>query len=274
MSSPAIYNVMEHWNREFERQSNLDLYDPGKQFAAVPQKFIKHFRLELFPQPFYGYLTEDMTDDVFMPLLNPGPVKEKHVTDLFNGYPYPDAKRLWNEVIRDRHTRGWSKAEFHERESHYDKVLGPRHWRLKKMNQVKSLIGDAGFLHTIEFFPFHSDRWKSGYVAREDWFRDLISTQLAIGLMEDISARRLVKHILGIGLSWAHVLESFPETFIMEGEPVFLMGQKGKVGHRIFKFKPVHHPDGLPIVIYSGSSMDLPIHKPEVVERLRAALEI
>lgn len=266
--------MVEHWNEEFLLQTDLDLYDPGKQFAQVPPKVLNHFRLELYPQPFYGYFAEDMKADVFMPLLNPGPVNEKHVTDAFKGYSYSDAKRLWNDVIRDRHTRGWSKAEFHEREKYYDKELGAGHWRRKKINQVRAVVGETEFLHTIEFFPFHSDRWTVGSVAREQWFRSLPSTQLAIALMEDISARQLVKHILGIGLSWAEVLLSFPEIFKMEGDPVYLTGKRGRVGHRIFKFKPVRYPDGLPIVIYSGSSMNLPIKTPEVVRRLQTALEI
>ncbi|MFF0828902.1 hypothetical protein ACFYU8_18240 [Brevibacillus sp. NPDC003359] len=126
-------------------------------------------------------------------------------------------------------------------------------------------------IHTIELLPFHSDRWKAGMISQEEWFRNLPSTQLAIDVIEEIACSRLVKHILGIGLPWADILGSFPDKFYLDAH-CLLTGTKGRIGHRIFKFMPVKNPEGQSIVIYSGSSMNLPVNKHEAVNTISGML--
>lgn len=94
MKRPAINAMIKYWKNEFDQQIELEEYKSGEQFLSIPSKFQKKFRFELYPQPFYGYFSENMKDDILMPLLNPGPVTTRHVTDLFKGHPYPEAKRL------------------------------------------------------------------------------------------------------------------------------------------------------------------------------------
>ncbi|MBB3114507.1 hypothetical protein FHS18_006628 [Paenibacillus phyllosphaerae] len=274
MKRSAITSLISHWENKFLEQTELTQYTSGPDYSLVPSNIQNLFRYELFPQPFYGYLNDDMSEDIFMPLLNPGPVSEKQVKELFKGLDYDEAKRQWNKVIIERHTKGWTKEKFLDREKEYDLLLGPSHWRRKKLEQVQRVIGGVSFLHTVELFPFHSDRWKAGMVSQEKWFRDMPSTQLAIESIEEIAALRLVKHILGVGLPWADILKSYPNKFYLDGDPVFLFGSKGRIAHRFFKFKPKMNSKGLPIVIYSGCSMNLPVNKREAIDTLREMLEI
>lgn len=60
----------------------------------------------------------------------------------------------------------------------------------------------------------------------------------------------------------------YPNKFKLVGDPIFLTGARGRVGQRFFKFRPLKNSNGLPIVIYSTSSMNLPVQNKAGFETL------
>ncbi|EAR66159.1 hypothetical protein B14911_10507 [Bacillus sp. NRRL B-14911] len=257
----GVTELYRYWEDEFKKQDLLTPFEvDNNDFRGISKKVRDNFRLNYYPQPFYGYLKEDMSKDMLMPLINPGPISNINVTEHFPAETLEESIALHNYQIYERHTGKWSKEIFHQKEREYDMQYGGRnkHWRGKKINQVRRLLGeDIEFLHTIEFFPFHSDKF--GGFSKEDQnkLHNLPSTIRSINALEDIASRKLVKHILGIGMPWANILDQYPSLFTKVGYQE-LIGPKGGVSQRFYKYKPVRNPDGLPILIYSTTSMNIP----------------
>lgn len=94
---------------------------------------------------------------------------------------------------------------------------------------------------------------------KEDWIYKLETTKLFINAIEEVSRNCLTKHIIGISKDWVTILEKNEDKFTKESQEI-LIGPNGGIAHRIYKFKPKGVADSLPIVIYSGVSMNLPVN--------------
>lgn len=217
-----------------------------------------------------------MKNDVFVPLINPGEIRiEGELLKLFPASTIEETKLKWNEHVKDRHLN-WSENDYIKREQELIEILGTGkdNWRHKRFSQCKKLVGEnIGFMHTIEFFPFHSKNWNVKQEVRENWLFSLKSTELAINAIEEISINHLVKHIMGIGKIWADILVKYKDKFILE-DYVELRGPKGGIAHRFYKFKSIKFSDAMPIVIYSGSSMNFPSIDEKATKIMREFLEI
>lgn len=257
----ATQTLQTYWEKEFKKQISLNEFSvEDNHFNNLSKKTLSKFNFEFYPQPFYGYFDDDMSNDILMPLINPGAISMSNLSKQFPTSTNEESKVLWNKEIYERHTGQWTKDTYHQKELEYDVIYEgrSRHWRGKKMIQVRNLLGqNIEFLHTIEFFPFHSDRWGSMSVEDKKLLYNLPSTVLSISALEDIASRRLVKHILGVGKPWVEILSYYSNLFKKVDEKI-LPGPKGNTGQRFYKYKPLQNPDGLPIVIYSASSMHIP----------------
>lgn len=101
---------------------------------------------------------------------------------------------------------------------------------------------------------------------------ELESTKLAMQAIADISRLRKTKHIVG-RLDWVVLFGKYPDLLERANEAV-IIGKTGKPAHRIFQYKVKGVDHSFPIVIYSGSSMNLPISTEGAVHLLRQALEL
>lgn len=253
--------LYRYWENEYKKQDSLDQFKvEDNHFKNISINMRNKFKLEYYPQPFYGYFEEDMSKDLLMPLINPGPVPSENVMKQYPSNSLVESRELWNKEIYERHTNQWRKENFHQKELEYDRIYGGenKHWRGKKMKQVRNLLGqDIEFLHTIEFFPFHSDKWGGvSEIDRENIY-NLPSTTRSICALEDSASRRLVKHILGVGKEWVNILNHYSNKFKLV-EYRELLGPKGNIGQRFYKYILVNNPEGLPIVIYVTSAINIP----------------
>lgn len=273
VNNDAVQQMISYWN-DFYNQQNDDLVEISlHEFNGLPANLIENFDIKYFPEPFYGYLQEDMRNDVFMPLINPGQLKVSDLAMLYGNGTNEEITRRSNNHIKNRHL-SWNKADYHLRETEFEKLLGRKHWRHTKIQQVRKLIDEeVPFLHTIEFFPYHSKSWNIRKSLQEEWIYQLKSTQLAINTIEEVSKQRLTKYILAIGKVWLNILMHYKDRFVIE-ESVELLGPNGGRAHNIYKIRPINAVNALPIVIYSGASMNLPANDKRAVEVLRSYLEI
>ncbi|RFB12728.1 hypothetical protein DZB84_18430 [Bacillus sp. HNG] len=271
MNRTALSELNEYWIDFFKSKKNSDIINYTDEFGDIPQHIRKKFQFDFFPEPFYGYLHEDMSNDVLVPLINPGQISVESLKPLFPTSPIESVRTLSNNRIKERHLT-WNKKDYLQGEINL--LQGNQKWRSTKFNQCKIIMGeDIGFLHTIEFFPFHSARWNLSRELQEKWIYSLKPTKLAINAIEEISKERKVKHILGIGKVWATILNWHKDKFSLE-EYQELYGPKGGRSHIVYKYKPLNSPSSLPIVIYSGSSMHLPTKDEKAVNLIRRYLEI
>lgn len=274
MKNSAIHELHSYWVDFFNSQDSKGNLNPVR-FGEIPPYIQEKFQVEFYPEPFYGYFLDDMKNDILVPLINPGLVSEDHVKKLFVSDSFETSKSKWNNQIIERHL-GWKKEDYLKREMEFIEILGKgkENWRYQKLNQCKKLVGnEIGFMHTIEFFPFHSHKWEMKKEMKDNWLNSLPSTKLAIHAIEEISKNCLVKHIIGIGKDWATILATYEDTFILESYE-YLTGPKGGRSGEIFKYRPINSPNSLPIVIYSGVAMNLPATNKEAVSILKNFLEL
>ncbi|MEK4484272.1 hypothetical protein MHH81_01540 [Psychrobacillus sp. FSL H8-0484] len=273
MKNDAIQELIIYWNTYFKEQNNNLVEIDLREFNGLPAQLIESFDLEYYPEPFYGYLHEDMSKDVFMPLINPGQMNIADLSKLYGKGKDEQIVKLSNAHVKNKHLT-WNSKDYCLREIEFEQFLGKKHWRNTKLQQVQKLVQeDIPFLHTIEFFPYHSKSWNLRKSLQQDWIYDLASTKLAINAVEEISCNRLVKYILAIGKVWVDILMHYKDRFIIE-DYVELLGPKGGRAHNIYKIRPIHAMNALPIVIYSGASMNLPANDKRAVEILKSYLEV
>jgi hypothetical protein len=270
MKNKSLLELYKFWRGFYTQQIDGTTPNYDKVFGGMPEFIKEKFCVEYYPEPFYGYIHEDMSNDVLMPLINPGQVDEEFLQKFFGTSSKEETVIKSNFNVKNRHLN-WNKDDFLFNE---DKEYLGREWRRKKLNQCKKIIGnDISFLHTIEFFPFHSANWNMRKNIKEDWIYSLETTNLFVNAIEEVSRNRLVKHILGVGKDWVTILESYKSKFFMESYEV-MTGPKGGRAHSIYKFKPINSINPLPIVIYSGVSMNLPVNDENAVKVLSEFLEL
>ena len=271
MEKSALVKLNTYWSDFFEKLNGKELDSIIEGLGEIPPKFKKKFQLEYYPEPFYGYILEDMTNDVLVPLINPGEIKKEDLSLLFESESFEQTITLSNNHIKERHLT-WNKDDYLRREKEFLEIIGEKEWRNQRFKQCRNIIGkDIDFMHTIEFFPFHSKKFTINK-SEEKWLQEHKYTQLSIDAIEEISKKRLVKHIICIGKVWITILKLYDEKFKLESHEQ-LYGPNGGIAHTIYKFKPIDSPNALPIVVYSGPSMSLP-REERAVNIMRNYLEI
>lgn len=273
MSNEAVAELNSFWIDFFSSQNPNKIGSYIDGFGNIPLNIKEKFQLDFYPEPFYGYFHEDMTNDILVPLINPGQISVESLKQFFPSSSDERTIALSNNHIKERHLT-WNKEDYVRREKEFIRIQGEKNWRNIKFKQCKKLIGDdIGFMHTIEFFPYHSASWNVTKELQENWIYNLESTKLAINAIEEISKKHLVKHIIGIGKVWASILDFYEDMFYLESYQE-LYGPNGGRAHNIYKYKPLNSPSSLPIVIYSGSSMHLPTKDEKAVNLIRSYLEL
>lgn len=273
MKNDSVIKLDSYWKDFFSPANNLNIESNFEGFENIPLKIKEKFQLDFFPEPFYGYFHDDMSNDVLVPLINPGQISAESLQTLFPSPSNEITKMLSNNHIKERHLT-WTKEDYIKREQEFIDIQGEKNWRNTKFKQCKTIVGnEIGFMHTIEFFPFHSASWNISKQLQENWLYSLKTTKLAIDAIEEISKKRLVKHIIGIGKVWVDILNWYEEKFFLESYQE-LRGPNGGRAHNIYRFKLKNSPTSLPIVIYSGSSMNLPTKDEKAVNLIRSYLEI
>jgi hypothetical protein len=205
------------------------------------EKEMAQLQIETAPEPYYGHFHEDMTNDVLLLLLNPGAKDER------------TSKEGWNESVKDRYVNMWSKNEYFRQEE----ILKQQNpWRYKRMNQAKGIVGEVGFLHTMEFFPFHSRKDELTDIFKRKWVNEFELADLTYNALKEIAVNRKVKHIFSVSNDWIRLLEKHDVPLKME---VILKKHSGK--DYSFAFKVYQIAEGaLPILFcdLKGSPINLP----------------
>ena len=133
-----LQEYIKYWQQIFSSE------DPIKALGLNNFEMnMELFDLDVAPEPYYGYFHEDMTNDVLLLLFNPG-AKEKRTS-----------KEGWNQSVRKRYTELWTKEIYDIEEL---KIKKESDWRSIYLERASNIVGGAGFLHTMEFFPLSFPR--------------------------------------------------------------------------------------------------------------------
>lgn len=227
-----LQEYINYWQQTFSTE------DPIKMLG-LNEKELELFDIDVAPEPYYGYFHQDMTNDVLLLLFNPG-AKEKRT-----------GEEGWNKQVKERYTELWSKEIYKNEEL---KISVESDWRNTYLDNASNIVGGAGFLHTMEFFPFHSQKDCTSKKFKEKWMNH-ISTKLAFLALKDIAVNHKVKQILTVNEIWPNLLEKYnvPLTHYVE---LFRKGGKAYS----FKFKVYQfNEESLPILLCrSNGNMKLP----------------
>lgn len=129
-----------------------------------------------------------------------------------------------------------------------------------------------GFLHTIEFFPYHSKNWKLNIQAQKDWIYNLETTKLSLGAIRQIAEERRVKCIFGINNTWKQIIHANNDILQME-ELVEAEIWKPGFAKMSFEISIYRKRGSLPILItrLGGNNINLPADA-RVINVIRALL--
>lgn len=237
----GLYNFVQFWNEVYTADNPIEDLKRKENLEGVPESSYKKFQIGFYPEPYYGYFSEDMSNDVLLLLLNPGLVSETK----------PEEIKRKNDRIKKRYAEPWNKQDYFEEE---ERLKSVEKWRSTRFNQSKNIVGEFDFLHTMEFFPFHSKNFP-GELTKE-WVYNLNSTNLSFHALKDIAISKKVKHILSVGKNWEVVFEKRNVPLNREVELIKHDGQNYS-----FKFKQYQFTqESLPIVssILGSGAISLP----------------
>jgi hypothetical protein len=238
-----VEQLVHHWKTIY--QSDDPLNEIIKHDGEIPKQISNHFQFELYPEPFYGYLSEDISQDALLLLINPG---------LYEGSP-EEIARL-NAFTKERYAT-WTKDEY-ENEKIYLGNVNPKSykWREGKRKQMERVIPQpkrVPFLHTMELFPYHSKKWSDLPENAKTWLLNNKTTCMNFEAIKYMAEHNKTKSIIGIGINWIDIFKQF------KVEPISYKtfnNSKGNVGHRVFHFQLSEN--ATPILIYVACSMHLP----------------
>ncbi|RUS44976.1 hypothetical protein [Cohnella sp. AR92] len=230
----STQKFVSYWQAVFSSQ------DPIKALG-LNGKDLTQFEIGAAPEPYYGYIHEDLSNDVLLLLLNPGARDER------------TREEGWNEIVKDRYVRLWSKEEYNQQEEVLKKQ---NRWRDKRFQQARGIVGDIGFLHTMEFFPFHSRKDELTERFKRAWVNDFPLADLTFHALKDIAVNRRAKAIFSVSNDWIRLLDKHNVSREME---VVLRKHSGKdysFSFKLYRF----NEGGLPILFCDlrGSPINLP----------------
>lgn len=187
----------------------------------------------LFPEPYFGYLNADTSNDILLLLLNPGEVRE-------------DLSAMNAQTVE--RFRTWTKDEYL---SERDKIPSEAYkWRQARLKEACRII-DGGessihrFLHTVEYFPFHSKKFDFLNSESRAWISEWEATRFMVNAVRNIARESKVQFIFAIGILWTNLLKDYG----FEQQEYVTLGPKLN-SHRIWRFQLPGEPSSQPIIVY------------------------
>ncbi len=233
----------------------------------IPDGIKGKIQLNYVAEPFYGYFDEDMDKDALLLLINPGEVDEK------KGYCSIDK---FNEFHRERYLH-WTKKEYFEEKERLKEIhpSGNR-WREKRKKDINRIIKskdpseEIRFLHTMEFFPFHSEKFNFASKRNMEWMCKSKSSNLIFKAIKYIAEQHKLKYIFGIGLPWVAIFEKY--GFKPCDKREYRNEATGRYRFRLYKYQFSESSVPIIISILGGGRISLPSN-PLIVDEIRKMLD-
>lgn len=233
----------------------------------IPEGIKENIQLNYAAEPFYGYFDEDMTKDALLLMINPGEVDENR--GFCSAYEF-------NEFHKERYLN-WTKKEYFE-ENERLKTIHPsgNRWRESKKREINRIINfnesseEVQFLHTIEFFPFHSKKFNFGSPNNMEWMCKSKSSNLIIEAIKYMAEQHKVKYIFGIGLPWVTIFEKY--GFKPCDKREYKNESTGRYRFRLYKYKFSENAVPIIISISGAGKISLPSN-PQIVDEIRKMLD-
>lgn len=263
----GLKNYINFWDNVFNsedplnacRESDGGLYD---ELNEKHQLIDSH----LYPEPYYGYLAEDISKDLIVLLHNPG------AGDL--------TVENMNAFTKERYLK-WDKNKYQEecgyRDKDYYQIQGDCcschlrtihssvgcGWRRIRWHQAKFQIGlDFDFMHTMEIAPYHTKDFRG----QLQMIIESKPVESLYNAVRDIATHHKVRYLFAIGSGWNSLFEHFN---VQSSETITSNTSNGKV--YVYRVTP----DALPILVYPslGGGMNLPANK-ELLYGIRRVYEL
>ena len=229
----------------------------------MPQAIKENIQLKYAAEPFYGYFDDDMSKDALLLLINPGEVDENR--GFCSAYEF-------NEFHKERYLN-WTKNEYFEDSERLKKIhpSGNR-WRESRKREInriinfKEFIEEIPFLHTIEFFPFHSKKFNFASPNNMDCMCKSKSSSLIFEAIKYMAEQHKVKCIFGIGLPWITIFEKYGVKACDKRE--YKNESTGRYRFRLYKYKFAENSVPIIISISGAGKISIPSN-PEIVDEIR-----
>ncbi|MCG9107002.1 hypothetical protein LH433_09610 [Laribacter hongkongensis] len=249
----SMPEIIEFWRNIFLSENPLQALE--KIEGKLPLELNRFIDLEhSYPEPYFGPLDDIHSNDAILLLINPGNIQVAQ-----------ENIKEHNDFIRERFL-SWNRHDYLncEERLHVHSIAGLQ-WRNAMQEQMERVLDrKIEFLHTIEFFPFHSKSW--GHLSKRgaQYLLEMGSTKASMNLIRQLSLSKHRIPILGIGRPWLDVFEKFNHPCVDEyssdpGNP--------RAGHRVYKINVTE--EGTPVVIYSSCGM----HFPRAIEPVKKIRE-
>ena len=241
-----------------------------KSEGEIPKSIKEKIQTQFGPEPFYGYFDDDMSKDALLLLLNPGEVNNiKNVCsdDEFNQFH----KKRYLEWTKKEHLEEGERLK----EIHTD----GNKWREDRRKEINNIIcvseasEEVPFMHTMEFFPYHSKEFKFSSEKEINWICKSKTSELLMNSIKYLAEQRKVKYIFGIGISWVKIFKYY--GYVPEKKDIYEVknDSTGKFRFRVYKYK--FTKDSVPVIIsiLGGGKISLPKNE-ETVKTIRKMLEL
>lgn len=207
-----LNGLLTYWKTVFSSTDPVGHLKASENWSQVPPSVHAKFDDNFLPEPFYGYFheTDNLQDDVLLLLINPGEVPDDDLTARYPADSISASRALWNKDTISRHL-SWTSQDFYDKE--------PIKWREERRKGIERILDqNVRFLHTIEFFPFHSRDWTVDVQSQQKWIYELKSTKLSLGAIRDLAKEKQLKAIVGLNKVWKDILEA--DNGILQPEQV------------------------------------------------------
>lgn len=235
-------DYFKYWRDIFSAASPRDAIE--KIEGNIPSKISNVVDFDFYPEPFFGPMEEIKKNDAILLLINPGNIEGSE-----------EEVKLHNELTKERYLK-WNRNDYLisdcEVAKHNKKGIA---WRDATKRSVERILNrEVEFLHTVEFFPFHSKSWNVSTREVKNYILNMNATKHSMDFIRHLCKRNERIPIIGIGKPWIDVFQAFGHEPIQE--KIIIKAETGNASHRFYQFQ--FSSDSSPIVIYSASSMKLP----------------
>jgi len=271
----AVKKLTEQWKKVYKSNNPLkSLEEIDGQYPSMIREEMEQPSF-LLPEPFYGPLESDMTNDLLVLLMNPGEVKEQ---DKY-------APTINSSTI-ERYTK-WNRTDFLDECGRLDKkwinigknscndgcilhnhsIDGCR-WRRQRYREAKFDMGlDIDLLNTMEYIPYHTKKFNDLDKDIQKWMLEANTTKMAFDAVREIAENHLVKYIVSLGSAWINILEAHGYQPV---EDKTVRSAENAVLGRLKKYQISEN--ALPIVIHLVPKAVRFPTRPSVVNEMRRML--
>lgn len=235
-------DYFKYWREIFSATSPRDKIE--KIEGKIPSAVSSVVNFDFYPEPFFGPLEEIKMNDAILLLINPGNIEGSE-----------EEAKLHNKLTKERYLK-WDRKDYLasdcEIAKHNKKGLA---WRCATKRSMERILDrEVEFLHTVEFFPFHSKSWNISNREVKNYILNMNATKHSMAFIRYLCERNEKIPIIGIGKPWLDVFQAFGYKPIQE--KLIIKAETGNASHRLYQFR--FSNDSSPVVIYSASSMKLP----------------